>query len=1249
MAAAGLGESSWARGPYHQWGPRRTVGDNTRMQMRSEFEWVSPDGQGLLTSYMPNHYGAGWGTHQAASLAAAEQDALGQFRELAPVAATRNVLLPVGADHVIPSRWVTGIHRDWNTRYVWPRFVTALPREFFAAVREDAAARGRWLVPQTRDMNPVYPGKDVSYIDTKQGQRAAEIAVGEAERLATLAWLAGAPYPAESLDKAWRQLVFGAHHDAITGTESDQVYLDLLGGWREAWQRGDEARRDAAAHLAGLADTRPPETGAGRLASDGKALTVFNTLSWARSGLARADLEFTSPGPGWITLRDGSGGEVPFLAEAARRHPDGTLAAVTLTFRAADVPALGYRTWWVAPAPGTGPGPEGWEPQPGTLIENEAFLVEADPARGGTLSRVVDKRTGAGLLRRGGEADPAGGNELLLQEEYDAHPRWGEGPWLLSPKGPGTGSGAASAKVTAQRCPLGARLVAELTLGDLRVTQETLLWDGAERIEFRTHVDGSIGQDRLLRVRFPADVPGGLPIYQGATAVVGRSFGSAVADVAEHPFTLDNPAHEWFGLGSTARAGWREPGGGRQERALGVAEVIWPASPSAPDPAFFRNGLSAALRDLVAALAGQGVTATCSAPDGPRYGSIDLDSNLPDVRIVLGGPEQNPWTARVLEAAGPGAAGELSRLLAAGGSARLWIPAAQSRAAAFAPGADVTGLRDLPVLIVAGPDLAEAAASVTADLADSVIEVTALAGADPAPDERDPALAPRSVALLNRGTPGSLVSPDGTLHIALMRSCSAWPSGVWIDGDTRTAPDGSSFAWQHWSHTFEYALAAGPGDWRDAGFGVAGQDYNHDLLACETGLHPGPQPAAASLCAADLPVMVSALKPRGNPLAAGRAGPPRRGDGVTARLRDLGGRPASAARLSLFTGITAARPISLVEDAGAGDTEAGDTGNGDSRAGDTGGPALPVRDGQAETVVPVAGTVTLGLSVPGQAALPPAGSATAPEPAQPVFTRYWLHGKGPAPAGNLPVAVHLSPARVALPGAAGGDTAVVRLTVACGPEPASGVVDLDVPAGLAAAPDGPLRYDLPALGHARWDLAVRGAAGAPPGHYFLAARIRDQLGQVLEDATAVMLGGPPVPGAGLPQDVPPPDVLPRDVLLAALDADLQAIAAELEVSVLTPAVRIRPGGAGELAVRVANRAASPVRGEAQLISPFGSWRAVHPWTRGFSVSPGKDVTLRYHVRVPITARRGTQWWTMVKLMYFGRLRYTSSVPVLICE
>ena len=304
MAGAGMTESSWARGPFHQWGPSRAAGGNTQMQFPSEFEWLSPDGTGLLTSYMPNHYSAGWITQHAADLATAEEDAYTQFRQLAPVAATQNVMLPVGGDHVVPSRWATAIHRDWNSRYVWPRFVTAVPSEYFAAVREQAAATGAWIMPQTRDMNPVYPGKEVTYIDTKQAQRDAEIAMLDAERLATAAWLAGAEYPAASLDKAWRQLVFGAHHDAITGTEGDQVYLDLLAGWREAFERGDQARKQAVEHLAGLADTASAAAWLARSAQSAQsalpglraAEPVLAQVAGARHASANGGAASTRPG-----------------------------------------------------------------------------------------------------------------------------------------------------------------------------------------------------------------------------------------------------------------------------------------------------------------------------------------------------------------------------------------------------------------------------------------------------------------------------------------------------------------------------------------------------------------------------------------------------------------------------------------------------------------------------------------------------------------------------------------------------------------------------------------------------------------------------------------------------------------------------------------------------------------------------------------------------------------------------------------
>jgi len=215
----------------------------------------------------------------------------------------------------------------------------------------------------------------------------------------------------------------------------------------------------------------------------------------------------------------------------------------------------------------------------------------------------------------------------------------------------------------------------------------------------------------------------------------------------------------------------------------------------------------AAEADLVIVAAGRlaaaGVTATCSQAGGSRYGGIDADSNLPDVRIAVGGPEINAFTAGVLSGAG---------YSLPGGAARVWVPAARSRAETFAPSADVRATSDLPVLIVAAGGPGELTAAVTAlaeDLADALVE-----GLPEAPGGVEAPLADRSVALLNRGTPSGVVTPDGTLHMALMRSCSGWPSRIWIDGDPRTAPDGSSFAWQHWSHTFEYALACGPGDWR---------------------------------------------------------------------------------------------------------------------------------------------------------------------------------------------------------------------------------------------------------------------------------------------------------------------------------------------------------------------------------------------------------------------------------------------------
>jgi alpha-mannosidase len=1190
MADAGLSSSSWARGPFHQWGPRMSVGDNRRMEFPSEFEWISPSGRGLLTSYMPNHYSAGWSMQSLETLEQAEAEAYRLFRDLKVVAATRCTMLPVGNDHVIPSRWCTEIHRDWGKRYLWPRFQVGLPREFFAAVRQDAAARRISFTPQSRDMNPVYTGKDVSYIDTKQAQRAAEVAVLDGERLATLAALLGARFPAEALDKAWRQLLFNAHHDGITGTESDQVYIDLLGGWREAYELGDAVRGAAIDHLGGQAGT------AAICAERGRAwpVLVVSTLSWPRDGLARVLVSFQEGDTAGVALTDDRGAVVPALAEGVRRHSDGSLAEVTLTFLARAVPALGYRTYLAVPAGGL---PGGWSAAQGVAIENQAFRAEVDPERGGALTRVLDKRTGKQLLRPG-----AAGNELVLHDEYPAHPRWGEGPWHLLPKGPGRGSAGRRAQVRAERCPLGSRLVSTWTLDELQVRQEVLLWDGVERVDFRTHVDGSIGQDRLLRVRFPLDLAAALPVYEVGNAVVGRPFGFPNQDSAEHPWGLDNPASTWFGLGSTARvaltAGAGAPRPARALVAIGVAEVI------APD------GWAEPVRALIARLAGSGVTATCTRPGAPRYGSLDLDSNLPDVRIALGGPERNAFVARVLRDAGPAYAEHLRGQLADHGGARVWVPAARPREQALVPSADLRGVRDLPVLIVAGEDLGAAIGALAADLDDSTVEVAQPAELD-GPDAAA-GLEDCSVALLNRGTPSSVAEADGTLSISLMRSCSGWPAGIWLDSPRRTVPDGSSFGWQHWSHTFCYALVAGEGDWRRAGFVSAGQAYNHDLHARVVGVHPGELPPSASLLEVEpAEVMLTALKPRGNPLASGLPGEvDPTAAGLTVRCFESAGRPARVG-IRCFTGLADATATDLLEQRhrGAVTVEEG---------------ALAFGIGAADTITVTARPLPAPpAAAPGRPAVPLGPRA---EPAQPVFTRYWLHNKGAAPVGYLPVSVHVSPTRLVLGAAAaegpGGPevpaAAALRVTVASGARAATGRVELLVPPELVADAAAELAYDLGPGEHAGFEVAVRARPGAPSGRYFLTARIGDELGQALEDVVALTVGE-----AG-PEGAEP-----------------------LAVALETAAVGLAPGERGAILVRLENRSRSEVRGEAQVASPYGSWEMITPWTQGFAVPPAAARTLRYAVRAPATARPGSQFWALVKVMCFGRLAYTEAVPVTI--
>ncbi|BBX65249.1 alpha-mannosidase [Mycobacterium saskatchewanense] len=1154
MAAdAGLTSSSWARGPHHQWGPAHSAGID-RMQFSSEFEWIAPSGRGLLTHYMPAHYSAGWWMDSSTSLAEAEDATYALFDELRRVALTRNVLLPVGTDYAPPNKWVTEIHRDWASRYTWPRFVCALPKEFFAAVRAELADRKRTPSPQTRDMNPIYTGKDVSYIDTKQANRAAENAVLQGERFAVFAALmSGAGYPQAALAKAWVQLAYGAHHDAITGSESDQVYLDLLTGWRDAWELGRAARDNSLVVLSGAVD------------AEAGAVVVWNPLAHGRTDVVTA--RFDPPLGNGVRVLDDAGAEVPALVEHDGR---------SVTWLAGDVPSLGWRAYRLAP----GRAPAGWKAVPGTEIANEHYRVRSDPARGGGV---------ASLEHRGRELIAEGrvGNELAVYEEYPSHPTQGEGPWHLLPRGPVVCSGESPASVRAYDGPIGQRLIVQGRVGGLlRYTQTLTLWRGVARLDCRTTIDEFTGADRLVRLRWPCPVPGAMPVSEVGDAVVGRGFAllhsasDRSVDTADHLWTLDNPAYGWFALSSVARVRV-----GDAVRAVSVAEVV------APDEAV--SGPLA--RELMVALVRAGVTATCSGADRPRYGHLDVDSNLPDARIALGGPGRNGFTEAVLAQSDPAYAAELERQLAETGRARVWVPAAAPLAAGWVPGADLRPPRALPVLVIDGigdDGLRAAIASVADDLGDAeiVVEQRVPAGTDP--------FEARTVAVLNRGVPGFAVDLEGTLHSSLMRSCTGWPSGIWIDDPRRTAPDGSNFQLQHWTHDFDYALACGEGDWRRAGIPARSAEFSHPLLAVRSRGRGTALAPSGSLLHIDPvgAVQLGALKPAGNPLAAGSAAPVDPAT-VAMRLVETTGFGARVTIGSEVGGVADPRLADLLERP---------RGRGSS---------LDLHGFQVATLL----SRLEFPSVTGDLA----ELAPEAEVAQPLYARYWLHNRGPAPLGGLPATAHLHPTLVT--GEPGGRVAM-RVTAASDSTDATleGTVAIVCPDDWTVTP-AELPFALRGGEHREAELALSIPAGARPGRY----PVRAQLAltgdgvpaawrQVVEDVCVVAVNGKTGkadhPG-GLVRLVDGP----ADIAVAA-------------------------GEAAELTVTVGSRAEAELALEAHLISPWGTWEWIGPGVLGAALPAGHTVGLTFSVRPPAWLAPG-QWWALVRVGCAGHLVYSPAVRV----
>ena len=364
----------------------------------------------------------------------------------------------------------------------------------------------------------------------------------------------------------------------------------------------------------------------------------------------------------------------------------------------------------------------------------------------------------------------------------------------------------------------------------------------------------------------------------------------------------------------------------------------------------------------------------------------------------------------------------------------------------------------------------------------------------------------RTVALLTYGLPGFAVDATGALHASLLRSCTGWPSGIWIDPPRRTAPDGSAFQLQHWTHEFRYALTSGDGDWRKQQLPSRGQEFSSPLLAATTTAHDGTLPPTHSLLQVtpERDVLVSTLKPAGNPIARGSGVPADPRDGVTVRLIEATGLGATATVTSALP-ITGAHHADLLENRGA---------------------PIDVADGNFTVDLPGSAVDTFVLGLDHTEPANPAVLGQPAELAQPSYARYWLHNRGPAQLGFLPVSLSVSPTVARTAGKPFELSMVIANQYA--DSPAAGLLTIQLPDGWTTD-QSDRQLHLEPGGYVRHLANVTPPENCEPGQYFVAARVlthTDDLAggagvTAVEDVVTVFVGESPELTATLGFGMPP--------------------------------------------------------------------------------------------------------------------------------
>lgn len=284
------------------------------------FWWEAPDGSRVLT-YFPHGYSNGINPVQCSAYVAEDTPLCSGYPE-------QMLLYGVGDHGGGPTRAMLDAAVRWqkSPQAAFPNFKFSTSQEFFNGV-ESHLATLNLPVWKNELYLQYHRGTYTTQAESKKRMRARERLMLDTEKFASLAMLDGREYEQRRFEDCWRRVCFDQFHDMMAGSGIHVNYVDEAENLEFVRLAMTPVLRSSLERQAERADTRGP----------GIPVVVFNPLSWTRTDVTEAEVQFPEP-LAEIEVVDAAGKPVP-SAVASR---DEATHTVKVRFLARGVPSIGY-------------------------------------------------------------------------------------------------------------------------------------------------------------------------------------------------------------------------------------------------------------------------------------------------------------------------------------------------------------------------------------------------------------------------------------------------------------------------------------------------------------------------------------------------------------------------------------------------------------------------------------------------------------------------------------------------------------------------------------------------------------------------------------------------------------------------------------------------------------------------------------------------------------------------------------------